>query len=489
MAHALLTLAALGVMGGGAWAALRAHRAAPTTVTTAAQPTNAATAAAAVAPPPNAPPVATEVMAPSAPSASIAANAPAAAGHRSSTRPRPPSPLLPPPVKTDGALRSPPPGRRRARATCPQRVYRPLPIQSAFDGFSCFSFTDTWTLLMNLRQFSSAFLFVALLAPAPGTAWAEASDEDKGTARTLLVEGNDALDKKDYARALSCFERADALFHAPTILIGSARARAALGKLVGAREAYNRIVNETVPPNASPAFLKAIEDARVEVTALMPRVPSIIIDVQGADLSKVSATIDGASIPNAALGVKRPADPGKHVVRVGGPGFETSEVSVTVAEGKTETVTVQLKAGEGTPPVATEAPVGVGGRGAPIGPPPGAEPRETGNTLRTVGWVSLGVGAAGLVVGGVTGGMAIAKHGDIVGTGNCTNGKCLPSQQSDVNTYNTLGGVSTAGFIAGGVLAATGAVLIFTAPKRPQAGTGTITPMLGLGYLGARGTF
>ena len=64
----------------------------------------------------------------------------------------------------------------------------------------------------------------------------------------------------------------------------------------------------------------------------------------------MTATIDGVAIPNAALGAKRPADPGKHVLQVGAPGFETTEVDVTLAEGKTETVTMTLKPGEGVRP-------------------------------------------------------------------------------------------------------------------------------------------
>jgi hypothetical protein len=342
---------------------------------------------------------------------------------------------------------------------------------------------------MHLRRYSSvcALLLAALLAP--GVARAQASDEDKGTARALLIEGNEAFEKRDYAHALSCFERADALFHAPTILIGLARSRAALGKLVGAREAYNRLINEPVTPNLSPAFLKAIEDARTEVLAITARVPAIVINIQGADVSKVIATMDGAAIPNAALGAKRPADPGRHVIRVGGPGLETTELVVTIGEGKTETVTVPMKEGEGTPPVATPAAPMLAGV-AP-GLTAGGAVAETGSgsggTLTTLGYVSLGVGAAGLIAGGVAGGLAIAKRSDITGNGQCPNGLCPASASSDVSTYNTLGAISTAGFIAGGVLAAGGAVLIFTAPKKAQ--TAMITPTVGLGTFGVRGTF
>jgi hypothetical protein len=52
-----------------------------------------------------------------------------------------------------------------------------------------------------------------------------------------------------------------------------------------------------------------------------------------------------------------------------------------------------------------------------------------------------------------------------------------------------MGAISTAGFIGGGVLAATGIILIVASPKAPKTTTGSIVPMVGLGYAGARGEF
>ncbi len=58
-----------------------------------------------------------------------------------------------------------------------------------------------------------------------------------------------------------------------------------------------------------------------------------------------------------------------------------------------------------------------------------------------------------------------------------------------MESYNTAGAFSTAGFIAGGALAATGVVLLVTAPKpRPSAGA-HVAPVIGAGYLGLAGAF
>ena len=355
---------------------------------------------------------------------------------------------------------------------------------------------------MNARRFLIAALLSAALTPT--VAFAQTSDADKGTARDLTIEGYKALQVNDYTAALDRFTRADALYHAPTVILGLARAHVGLGKLVSARELYNRLAHETLPSDASKASKKAVLDAQKELDALALRIPSVVISVKGNDAAKV--TLDGIEVPTAALGVKRPVDPGKHVVTASAAGFATSEVTVILAEGKSETVTLKLKRGEAEPPpvvaivpaakppVATPMPPTAATTPAlmpPTQPEPAPEQSKgNGSTQKTIGLVALGVGAAGLLVGGITGGMAVSKHGEL--SESCSDGHCPkgsePQFGSSIDSYNTLGTLSTIGFIAGGALAATGVVLIFMAPKKMTT-QATITPLVGLGFFGAKGSF
>src|SRR5437899_40990 len=107
----------------------------------------------------------------------------------------------------------------------------------------------------------AAFLFAGRVAAAP-------SDADRATARALALEGFHALDMKDFATAADRFSRADALVHAPTLLLGLARAEVGLGKLVAAGEVYNRLVREPLPPNAPQVFIDAVENGKTELGAL-----------------------------------------------------------------------------------------------------------------------------------------------------------------------------------------------------------------------------
>jgi hypothetical protein len=344
----------------------------------------------------------------------------------------------------------------------------------------------------------------------PTRAFAQTSDGDKASARDLTIEGYSALESGNYAAAFDRFTRADALYHAPSVILGLARAQVGLGKLVSAQELYSRAAHETLPANASSASKKAVRDAQKELDALTPRIPSVIITVTGSDAPRV--TLDGAEIRAAALGVKRPVDPGKHVIAASAAGLATSEVTVNFAEGKSESVTLNLEPPVAAPPpvvavapVAQVAPVATHMTAAPAPLPPAA-PLATipsaplapeldhiavhSSPRKTLGFVVLGVGGAGLVLGGITGGLALSKHSEIEQA--CGDGHCRPAQEpmlrSKVSAYETVGALSTIGFIAGGALAATGVVLIVTAP-RAKTTQAAITAVVGPGYLGAMGSF
>jgi hypothetical protein len=341
---------------------------------------------------------------------------------------------------------------------------------------------------MNLRSFIAAAILAASLAPS--VARADTSDVDRATARTLTLEGYEALDRKDYATAADRFARADTLFHAPTVSLGLAHAQVGLGKLVEALVTYSRIVHEVLPPNAPPAFTKAVDDARAEMAALMPRIPNVVITVRGADGAKV--TIDGIDVPAAALGVKRAADPGAHVIRATAPGAIAAEARINLLEGKIENVELVLKPEPNAPPAAPPQPAVPPAITAPIAPTaPAPAAVEGSSTQRTLGFVSIGAGAASLLVGAVTGGLALSKHSALLE--KCPDGKCYASQQtalqSDVDAFHAMGTASTVTFAAGGVLAATGVVLVVTAPRAKPAREAIVKPLFGLGFIGAAGRF
>jgi PEGA domain len=313
-----------------------------------------------------------------------------------------------------------------------------------------------------------ALLMALLLLAAPAAA--QVSSADRATARALAQQGQEALENKDWATAAERFGRADALVHAPTLMLALARAEVGQGRWVAALEHYSRIAREGVAPGSPPAWSKALQDAQRELAALEPRVPAVILHVEGAAEARVS--IDGTPVPVAAIGVNRPVDPGKRTLHAEADGYAPVEVTVTLAERQVETVTLRLEVAPAASTVPAPPP--------PPPPPPGRSP------LKAVGLAGIGVGGAGLILGAIAGGMALGKHGELQKI--CPSGHCT-DQQSAITSYDLVGGLATAGFVAGGILAATGVVLVIVAPRERAHETAWIAPRIGPGYAGVEGRF
>ena len=354
-------------------------------------------------------------------------------------------------------------------------------------------------ILRSLR-WSPLVFSLSLLAPSAHAQTAA----DRATARELGIDGQGALDKKDYATAEDRFRRADALFHAPTLLLGYARAEAGLGKVVNASEAYNRIIREGAAPGAPAAFVAAVESAKAEVAAVQARIAQVTITVSGPDNPTV--TLDDQPVPVAALGVKRPVDPGEHIVKATADGWNAAETKFSVADASNANAALTMtKAAVGaaaaTPGAApaggSATPAAGGGGNAQTGSEGSATPGSdtgaggSGSPMKTIGLAAMGVGVVGLGVGAVTGILSIGKHSTL--STECPGGTCSSTQaQSDLSSYHSISMVSTIGFIAGGVFAAGGAVLFLTAKSGAPAAPATgirIVPVVGLGSIGAVGSF
>lgn len=297
-----------------------------------------------------------------------------------------------------------------------------------------------------------SLLLVAAMLVSSG-ARADPTEADVATARELAKQAFTAYDAQDYAKAEGLFDRASQLYPAPTIFLGLARSRVKLGKYVKARENYNAIIKKNLAEDASDAFVEAQAAARTEVTTIEPKIAWVTITVRGVDPAAIMLTLDGEEMRTAAIGVRRPVDPGSHVVRATGEAITPHESSFDIGEGATKTVEVALQAND--TPSPTPKPVG------PVPAPVGAG--ESSSPLPMVGFVLLGVGGAALIAGAIAGGVAVSQHGEL--SDNCTDNRCEPEQYDTLDGFGVTSTVSTVALIAGGVLAATGLTLVLVAPS------------------------
>ncbi|MGA3124226.1 MAG: hypothetical protein ABSF69_26000 [Polyangiaceae bacterium] len=315
------------------------------------------------------------------------------------------------------------------------------------------------------------FFIVAVVWLVPLAARAEPSDADRATARALAREGFEAQQQGQYAIAADRFTRAEALVHAPTLLLGLARAQVGLSRLLEAQETYQRILREPMAPNAPAAFAKALEESKRELAALAPRLGWVTIQVGGA--TSPTVTLDDLAVPVAALGVRRACDPGAHWVKASAPGFAPAESTFVLVEGGEQTVTLAMD-----PLPEARAPSGRGEPGSPAA-------TSSRSATMPLAIVSFGVGAAGLITGAVTGIVAASKHASLINGGSCSkSGVCSPNESGAVGTFRTIANVSTVAWIVGGAGAAAGLAFVLTAPK-----SSPVTAYVGPMNVGVVGTF
>jgi hypothetical protein len=89
--------------------------------------------------------------------------------------------------------------------------------------------------------------------------------------------------------------------------------------------------------------------------------------------------------------------------------------------------------------------------------------RDALSLQATLGWATLGLGVAGLATWGVTGVIAMDRHKSL--QAHCPNDECSPAYQRDLDHFRAYRAASSVGFFVGALGVATGAVLVFTAPR------------------------
>jgi hypothetical protein len=330
---------------------------------------------------------------------------------------------------------------------------------------------------------SSAVLALSLVLATEARAQ-PADEATRNAARVLGEEGLARYDQGEYAAALEKFDKADALYPAPTLRLRAGRSLEKLGRWVEASERWLSTTSMTIDPSLPEAYRIAQAEAQAQAeserAALLPRIPTIEISVAGA--APESVTVDGALVPLALIGSKRPVDPGEHVVRAI-RGKVVVEKRIKVAEA--EHARVVLEIAEPARPL-------------PAPRPPSQDTSRDGKSpWWTVGWVGVGTGAAGLTVGAVTLGLALDRKAALDDACDLDTHTCVPNDsgvgEDDVDTYNALATTSTVAFVAGSVVGVAGAVILIVEPFISNEASASVEPVLegserGI-FAGARGRF
>jgi hypothetical protein len=336
-----------------------------------------------------------------------------------------------------------------------------------------------------------SFVFVAALAAALAAGASEARAGDKIAADKLFDDGLKQLDAGNYKAACDDFAASHKADPSVGALINLGKCNEKQGKLATAWSSYKEAVSLARKNDD-----KRAEDATASAAALEGKLSTLKLTAK-APVAGLTIRRDGADT-GGAHDVELPIDPGEHTIEVSAPGYKAVTLHVKIGDQR-DKQTLEIPPLE---PVASGNPGGGGdngggtpgggtpGGGTPGGGTPGGADKGGTNGLVVAGGVIGGVGAVGVVVGAIFGGLAVGAKTDV--ETKCPGNVCATSDGKDaLSTAKTDANVSTGGLVAGGILLAGGATMlaigIVTGKKHTtENATGlVVVPAVGPGIAGA----
>jgi hypothetical protein len=327
---------------------------------------------------------------------------------------------------------------------------------------------------MALRSRQPRAIGVALLALALTTP-AAAQQTDAPTALELFRQGREALAEKNYPVACAKFEE-------------SVRLDPHVGPMVSlaeCEEAQNHLARAWTYWQQAVDLARTLGDARQAVAKrhfdeIDARVPRLTLRRPPNAPPGLVVRRDDVEVAEVSLDVPLPVEVGPHALTVSAPGFVTNTMTVNLREGEAKVLDLEPgTASPEPPPPAPAEPTRIEALGVP----------KRTSPLRAIGLTTGGAGLLALGVGSVFGIEVIAAKSQPRGSCGPTPMGCDPQGNARNGVLNE-GDASTALFVAGGALVATGVALWLLAPSNPETqAAGRVLPRIGAASLALEGTF
>jgi hypothetical protein len=331
-----------------------------------------------------------------------------------------------------------------------------------------------------------AFCYCATIVTSSALAGA-AEPSDPTAARAQLQIGYDLKEKGKCADAMPHFVESVRLDPQPKGFLNLADCEEKLGRLSAALSHFLQARDVATAP--ATAGLKRLAEQRIR--ALEARLPKLVVKLGKDAPSDATVLRDGVELGPISLNVPLPTDPGKHTVVVRSANAE-KKYELTLAEGETKELEVSPAGGTATAPSAPNMTSTSQPSSAPPSDPTRAratsgqasgEERSDGagsNPQRTMGFVGVGLGVAGLAVGTVFALRLAQKNEE---SDSLCRQPCSAEEQGryydavdDARSARTL---SMVGFGTGAVLGAIGGVLLLTASPSRSMSRLWISPTIG----------
>jgi len=337
----------------------------------------------------------------------------------------------------------------------------------------------TTTLVLGLS-------LVGASASAAPTSGAAKDPTAAARAGELFRAGRAAAAAGDHKTACEKFGESEKLQPAPGTQLNLGACEAKQGHLLAAREHFRKASSAYKPDDERRAV------AANSANDVTDRLPTLTIHIAEGAPPDTQVTLEGAALDPKVLEHGIELDPGKTTLVVNASGRQPRSYDVDLAEAEKRDLTVD--AGEPPPP-----PAAADATGPALTPATGVtsdDARATSQKLhRTLGYVGIGVGAAGIVTGSIFGILALQEASVVKSNCNASYA-CKPAGVSAASSGSTDGILSTTTFIAGAAFAAAGAYLVITTARDdhgpaapPAAGSLTISPLALRSGGGATGTW
>lgn len=298
-----------------------------------------------------------------------------------------------------------------------------------------------------MRVFLIGTLPIVALCVAPNHAFGQ----DVAAAEALFNKGVAEIKAGNYKDACPAIEQSQKLDPRPGTQFTLAECLARWGKSATAHVAFEDFLRtvRALPAAQQGRYADRVKVAENKKAEIAPTIPQLTILLPKDAPSNVQVTRDGTEITGPMLGLALPVDPGEHSIVVEIPGKPAETQKITLASGETKTIEVVIP---GTTRETTSD--------------TGDKTSISGRTIGTI--AAFGVGAAGLIMGGVTGGLAIStkKQADT----QCPEFQCSPDGLKLVRKGRTMATLSTVGVAVGGAGIAAGVILLLTRPKPRDVG-------------------
>ncbi len=317
----------------------------------------------------------------------------------------------------------------------------------------------TWVGLLRL-------LVLVLLTSSVVVARPAAADtKTRAEALKLAGEAMDLYEAGDFAAALEGFTKADELLPAPTLKLRVARCLDRLDRMQEAVERYRDVIAYELTGSSPKVHREAREQAVEELGDVLEEMPTITVIVRGSGADDATVTMGGEPLSADLLGQKQPLDPGPYAFEAVSGDLVTRQ-DVTLERSQALEVSLELVPDTG------------GGGGA----------ESDGALWQISGWTAIGLGGAGVVLGTVAGVMVLNQEQELMD--QCTDRQCPSEVRDDVESFDTMRAVTTAGFIIGGIGLAAGTTLLLLAPSDDEdADEAQVVPYVTFGGGGIRGSF